>query len=314
MAVQGNFYWLYYGAARKCKIAMDSNAIIEAKDAANDAIEEMADIRNWHFLNDMWHMQTNQYRYTYPLPAHCDKIISMFSTERDVPIYEIDNKRHSYYDPNPSNEGDPYFYMQRGYGVQRQPHSKLTIKSDDASDTGELYIRGFSYGREVSETITLNGTTGVESLYEYSLYSKVEPATDGYTGNVTGTCFSDVITVFTVTAGNDDDITSFTQPTTVVTFTSAAGASDAGVAVVIEGVTSDTETNVKEAGVLDASGAYTTTASFNKIYPPSKQDSTGVITATDSDGNTLWSAGPTDNSVEYLQIAFLNPPDSTDTI
>lgn len=78
-------------------------------------------------------------------------------------------------------------------GVHTLPptNEKLTFVSTDASDKTNIFVRGESLGLEKSETVTLNGTTNVDSVNTYdaplTVAKGITVGTVHVTGKVSGT-------------------------------------------------------------------------------------------------------------------------------
>lgn len=308
-----DFKYYYYGACELVKIEKDTYALNRAKIIANDVFSEIINLRDWSFLWTDWSFQTEANKYQYAMPSHCDKIMSMWSTSRNQPVTVADANMMDRFDPNPENTGDVYNYMVRGIGMKNQPHSVITFESDSVDEDCNVKIYGWSYGRRVSETVALSGTTAVSTTKKFSYIHKITPPTGGTTGTVAVTSNSGNVSTATMTAGSSADIISVTHPKTKITFNSTS-TSDAGKELTIVGIDSDTDLQKKESLVMGGAGSVVSSNYFNRIMDITKNSTTGTVTAVDDQGTQLWAAGPQDKAMQFLIVDLWNPPSGTDTI
>ena len=93
-------------------------------------------------------------------------------------------------DPSPDSTSIPYVSMlPASFPVKQQPHSKLRLVSDSASDTQAVTVHGQSYGRYLSEAVTLTGATAVLTTKEYQKVYRLIAATAAV-GTITVTASS----------------------------------------------------------------------------------------------------------------------------
>ena len=139
---------------------------------------------------------------TMMLNRDIDYVIDIHDRVNDIHLTKINPSiaGRSYADSQDVS-GTPRMYWWAGMGMSAQPLSVsvITIKSDSASDTSQVVrIWGIdSNGAERSETISLNGTTGVDSSGSYTKLTRVSK--DAVTvGLITGTSNSEAVTVFKI--------------------------------------------------------------------------------------------------------------------
>ena len=137
---------------------------------------------------------TNNIEYGLPLYVKYDIFLEDPGT--GLPVSEISQTEFNKSYISKNETGTPEVYLKTGkYGVQTQPSAEggvITVVSSSASDSSTLHVTvtGFLSGNRVSETVNLNGTSGVATTQTYDTIEHiVKTNDDGYswTGRVTVT-------------------------------------------------------------------------------------------------------------------------------
>lgn len=220
---------------------------------------------------------------TYALSPDVARVLdTMYTMEDQQPIVPSHVDTWDYLRPKPTASGTPTEYVLWGEGpITQQPHSKLRLVSDSASDTQDVVIYGISYGIPRSETITLTGMAAVLSTYAYQQLTDAPTAASAAVGTITATSNSTSgdtarptvanagnVTVFTITADNTQP-TDQTQPGSLLRFemnTDTSG--DRSQSITIEGYIAD-RTNLvdriftRETVTTDATNSTTSVVSSN---------------------------------------------------
>lgn len=314
MANQYNFRSLYYGAAQMVKMERDSRALIVAKQIASDALIEISNMRNWKFLERNWFLETTANKYEYALPNNVDRVIFMYSKESNRRITLKDSNVYDNLNPNMDTTSGPYHYIVRGVGVANQPYSLLSIVSDDETDTTQtLTINGWSHGRFVSESISLNGTTAVSSSYSY-LYIHTAVLSAACAGTVTCTSNSAGVTNFTISAGSTS-VSSFTQPSDLLSVVSTSTSDSSPLKVSVTGLSlvGGVSVQIREDIAFDGTTPVSSTNRFNQILGVVKNETTGAITVSGHNA-VLWQGAPLEESTEHLLINLIPCPNERDTL
>lgn len=129
------------------------------------------------------------------LPSDCKNILTVTDVTNDLKlshgtIQDIDTDEPGTFSDTGSS--DTYIVLQKT--VQGQPSVAATVSvvSTSATDDGSVYVRGYSSGVMITETLTLNGTTPVVSTNSYTRFESIT-MTDYPSGKVTAT--SDSVTI-----------------------------------------------------------------------------------------------------------------------
>ena len=137
------------------------------------------------------------------LPSDFSKELAVYDATNKITINktsqenEIDGNVSSI-----SSSGSISGYAILDLPVRVQPSSAATpsfVSSSASDNTQTLFVRGISDDVEVTETITLNGTTAVDAINSYSRYKAITKSS-ATVGKITGTHGSDTIVVM----GQDD--------------------------------------------------------------------------------------------------------------
>ncbi len=269
---------LYLEAATECGDTT-SRFLEKARNIAFNAMEAIYNDREWWFSFKTDRIMIPKYSFQIGLPERIQDVRLVFLRTVEDPLDESTEADIEIMDRGKDQEGSPRRYCLSGHGVLRQLSSKLTIVSTSAADTTqELTITGMFRGRMVEDTLSLNGTTDVESTYDFDDIEKAE-LDDECAGTVT--CKSNnsqAVTNFTLTAGvTDTDDVSITQPASKLVVTSTSSSDDTAFSAYFTGIhPTYPDVRYKETLALNGTAAVTSVNRFQKVDPILVTDSSGT--------------------------------------
>lgn len=136
-------------------------------------------------------IRTTSGRMQYSLHPEARQVQGKFYIpESDVYLEDMSPDDFNEVYPSPDSTDIPYVSMlSESFPVSQQPHSKVRFVSDSASDTQAVTIYGQSYGRYLSEAVTLTGTTAVLTTNAYQKVYRLVAASAAV-GTITATANS----------------------------------------------------------------------------------------------------------------------------
>lgn len=131
----------------------------------------------------------------YGLPHYVRRVLNIEDPTNRRSIFGVTGRQYDLRYPGTDATGTPdQAYPLGVFGVEKQPQTTgvITLKSSSSADSGSNYkvnVRGFSGGILVDETVTMTGTTEVDTTTEFTTLERVVkvPASDDVTfaGDVT---------------------------------------------------------------------------------------------------------------------------------
>lgn len=153
------------------------------KDFLNDRLQHLYERYMWpELFRETTITATSGQNYII-LPREVTNVLYVSDLSNDIIVrkigFQVFQKR---YLNTLDASGNIYNYVDAGYSpllTQWGAADKVTVVSSSASDTTQkVYIRGYdANGIEYSESISLNGATGVDSTYTYAAFSITNPRT-----------------------------------------------------------------------------------------------------------------------------------------
>lgn len=168
------------------------------KNFCNDIYFDILKRINWQDINDSYTFNTVAGTSDYVLPQNFGKEVYVYNTTTKQEVSPITMQELVMdYASSLTSSGDVLRYVSLNKPVQNQPTSSslLSIVSSSASDTAQIVrITGTdSTSAEISENVTLTGTTPVSTANTYTNIRTI--AKDSTTGRVTITSNSAAVTV-----------------------------------------------------------------------------------------------------------------------
>jgi len=167
----------------------DANSKTQAKEFLKRRYMMLYDAHLWEDAKISLTLTT--YDNQVILPAWVDKVLQVVMQKGDLKRLLAPMDRQNIYQINPyllEESGDVigFSHMNPVATHMHPPNVKLSISSSDATDTGSVRVQGMHLGNEISETVTLSGTSDrVSQNYYDEIYSLSKPKTAGYIRVVT---------------------------------------------------------------------------------------------------------------------------------
>jgi hypothetical protein len=163
----------------------------------NDVYFDLLRRINWKNVDDDYSFSTVAGTKDYVLPDNFKKELHVYDATNDKELARIDRQiLINQYPTTVDDTGVAVRYLIFDSPVQAQPSSSsvLSIVSDNAGDTTQtLYVRGLSGGVEVTESVTLNGTSAQASTTAFTEIISFSKSA-ATTGKVTITSNSGAVT------------------------------------------------------------------------------------------------------------------------
>lgn len=168
------------------------------KGYVNDGYFDFLRRANINQISEDYSFSTSDGVQDYVLPDNFDKELYVYdSTNRnEITRADLQKLLQSEIDVI-GNSGVPSKYVILNKPVQKQPtsSSQLTIVSSSSSDTSQvIFVKGISGGVEVSESVSLNGTTNALTTNSYTEIISLSKSASTV-GKVTVTSNSGAVTV-----------------------------------------------------------------------------------------------------------------------
>lgn len=166
---------------------------------ANNAYREILRRVNWDAINQTYTISAVAGTQDYALPSDFGKELYVLDTTNDIELDFISLPELIQNFPSTtSSQGlvERYCVFLDNILTQPSAASLVTFSSSSSADTTQsVFIKGTnSSDLEISETITLNGTTGVLTTLSYKTVSAVSKSSST-TGVITGTSNSGAVTI-----------------------------------------------------------------------------------------------------------------------
>jgi len=152
---------------------------------------------NWKNINPDYTFNTVVGQQNYVLPEDFGKEISCSSTttKEQISKFQLDELYGTYKDLNVAGIVERYAVIDSPVQAQPTASSVLAVVSSSASDTTQtVVIRGISGGVEMIESVTLTGTSSVNTTNAYTRVKAISKSAST-TGKVTVTSNSAAVTL-----------------------------------------------------------------------------------------------------------------------
>ena len=187
------------------------NVAVEVYDTSTNMLNRISNYINIRYEDILRRFNVNLYNYDYSftttagtsdyaLPSDYGKCIGALDNTNNKELGDLVSLEKIYRN-NPTElttQGNPTNYVTFNSPVMKQPSTAAIpafVSSSTSDTTQKIFIRGLlASGAEVTESVSLNGTTSVPAVNSYKHYKQISK--DGDTvGTITGTHGSDNITV-----------------------------------------------------------------------------------------------------------------------
>lgn len=171
-----------------------------AKAEINRVYRRLLNIANVDEQHREFTLTTEADTSKYGMPLYVKEVLNIEDPDNDRRVYDISYREYDIDYPGTTDSGDPVRAYPYGvFGVEKQPASDgtLTLVSSSTADDGTNYkiqVTGFNTSEVlVTETVTMDGTTGVATSNSFDSSLGIERITkvpaSGYTfsGNITVT-------------------------------------------------------------------------------------------------------------------------------
>jgi len=150
----------------------DSNSLTRIGVWLNNAYRDFINSFDWDELFFTQSITSTASVSAYPLNYDTDQILSVLDVTNDEKLSQITEKQfQEEYGDVWDSTGTPTNYFLRYLSIKDQPSAATspTVASNSSNDSSQtVQIRGISGGSEVSETLTINGTTDVTAAFSYT--------------------------------------------------------------------------------------------------------------------------------------------------
>ena len=177
------------------------DALVMAKNAINRAYRRTLSLSGQVSSQREFSITTVVNTSQYGLGPYIKRILNIDDGANDRQVKQITKGDYDGLYPGTSSTGDPFNYYILGvYGVNAQPSSAsvLAFVSDLGADNGKIRVSGFVGGVYSHESVTLNGTSTVNTTKSYTTVeriTKLQATTTTHTGTVTVKSNSNAVTV-----------------------------------------------------------------------------------------------------------------------
>lgn len=164
----------------------------------NDAQAEFIRRANITLIDEDYSFSTAVGTQDYVLPENFNKEINVYDATNKKELVRWELQRHiqeNLSEISTAGQPDKYIILTRPVRSQPTAASTLSLVSSSASDTSQVvFIKGLSGGVQVSESVTLTGTTPVVTSNSYTEIISISKSATTVSG-ITATSNSGAVTV-----------------------------------------------------------------------------------------------------------------------